>query len=674
MAVSKKGQKNHAGAPNNSGGADFDLGGNPEADTAQDAAPSADVEVVEGDYGADQIQVLKGLAGVRHRPAMYIGSTGEAGLHHLVYEIVDNAIDEVMAGHAKNITVEILTDRGIRVTDDGRGIPVDVMESEGKSALEVILTTLHAGGKFGGGAYKVSGGLHGVGASVVNALSQKYITEVHRDGVITRIVCERGEVTEPVKVSGKTRKRGTVVTFWPDPDVFETTDFKFPILEERLRELAFLNAGLKIDLIDHRDGEKASFKAVGGLGEFVKWLNRNRETMHKPVMFEHKINSTRIEVSLQFTTGYNERILGFANNIFTKDGGTHIVGFKTALTRVVNNYAKKNDLYKANEEVPSGDDVREGVTAVVSVWLEHPQFEGQTKSQLGNTDVQGMVEVAVGEHLSAYFDENPPIAKKIVAKAQASCRARLAAKRARDIARKKAGFDSSLPGKLADCAERDNHRTELFIVEGDSAAGPAKNGRDRNFQAILPIRGKILNVEKAGDAKMLNNALIRDLITAIGTNIGQNFDLENRRYDKTIILTDADVDGSHIQILLLTFFFNHMRELIEAGHVFIAKNPLYCVKKGQKRFYVMNDAELKELLKEIGEKGAEITRFKGLGEMNADQLWETTMNPESRTLLKVTIDDAAHAETVFTNLMGNEVAPRKKFITDYAREVKNLDI
>lgn len=626
------------------------------------------------DYGAEQIQVLKGLEGVRHRPAMYVGSTGEMGLHHLVWEIVDNSIDEVMAGHATTIKVEILKDNGIRVTDDGRGIPVDTMKEEGKSALEIILTVLHAGGKFGSGAYKVSGGLHGVGASVVNALSRRFEAEVHRDGVATRFVCERGEVVEPIHQIGKAKKRGTVITFWPDPLVFDTLDYKYAILEERLRELAFLNAGLKIELTDHRDGETASFKATGGLAEFVKWLNRNREEMHKPIYFTHQINSSRIDVSIQFTNAYNERILGFANNIFTKDGGTHIIGFKTALTRVINNYAKKNDLYKANEEVPSGEDVREGVTAIVSVWLENPQFEGQTKGQLGNTDVQGQVEVAIGEHISQYFDENPAVARKLVAKAQASCRARLAAKRARDVARKKAGLDSSLPGKLADCSERDNHRTELFIVEGDSAAGPAKGGRDRNFQAILPIRGKILNVTKAAEGKALANVEVRNLITAIGTNIEKSFDLEARRYDKVIILTDADVDGSHIQILLLTFFFHYVRGLIEAGHVYVAKTPLYSVRKGQKRWYVFNDNEKEKLLKEIGDKGVEITRFKGLGEMNADQLWDTTMNPETRTLLKVTVDDIGHAENVFERLMGKDVAPRKKFITDYAREVKNLDI
>jgi len=626
------------------------------------------------EYGADQIQVLKGLEGVRHRPAMYIGTTGEAGLHHLVWEIVDNSIDEVMAGYCKNISVEILDDNGIRVTDDGRGIPVDVMESEGKSALEVILTTLHAGGKFGAGAYKVSGGLHGVGASVVNALSERFVTEVHREGVVTRIAFERGKVVEPIAEVGKTKKTGTVATFWPDPLVFEGTDYKFPILEERLRELAFLNAGLKIVLEDHRDGEKASFKASGGLSEFAKWLNRNREVLHKPIYFVHTVNSTRIEVALQFTNAYSERILGFANNIFTKDGGTHLVGFKTALTRAVNNYAKKKDIYKSNEEIPSGDDVREGITAVVSLWLEDPQFEGQTKGQLGNTEVQGMVEVAVGEHLGRYFDENPSVAKKIAAKAQASCKARLAAKRARDVARKKAGLDSSLPGKLADCSERDNHRTELFIVEGNSAAGPAKGGRDRNFQAILPIRGKIINVAKAGPEKVLANAEVRDIITAIGTNIAKNFDLEARRYDKIIILTDADVDGSHIQILLLTFFFNYLRGLIDAGHVYIAKTPLYSIRKGQKRYYVFNDQEKDALMKGIGGKSVEITRFKGLGEMNAGQLWDTTMNPETRTLLKVTIDHIERAENVFDRLMGTDVAPRKKFITDYARDVKNLDI
>lgn len=628
------------------------------------------------DYTAENIQVLKGLEGVRVRPAMYIGSTAESGLHHLVWEIVDNSIDEAMAGVASRVIVELHTDGSVSVEDDGRGIPVDFMPEEGRSALEVILSTLHAGGKFGGGAYKVSGGLHGVGSSVVNALSKRFEAEVYRDGQVHFVAFERGEVVTPMEVRGKSRKRGTRITFWPDPDVFETIQFKATILEDRLRELAFLNAGLEIQLIDDTaDAEDRveTFKYKGGLKEYVKYLNRNADIIGDPVHFIREVDGTRIEVAMQWTSSYLERINGYANNIFTKDGGTHIVGFKAALTRAINNYNSKREVTKGKESI-TGDDVREGLTAVVSVWLAHPQFEGQTKSQLGNSEIKGMVETAAGEALSTYFEENPGAAKKIVERAAAAARAREAAKKARDIERKKSGLATSLPGKLADCSEKNPELCELWIVEGASAAGTAKDARNRVYQAVLPLRGKILNVGKANLHKVLQNEEVRNLIAAAGTSIGNDFAYEKLRYHKIVLMTDADVDGAHIRTLLLTFFFNFMPQLIERGHVFIAQNPLFRIRKGkQKSIYVFTERERDSAVKQLG-SGADVTRFKGLGEMDSDDLKATTMNPESRTLLRVDVDDRHHAEDVFSRLMGDEVQPRKRFITEYARTVKNLDI
>ncbi|MBN2083546.1 DNA gyrase subunit B [bacterium] len=645
----------------------------PEDDDAQ---PNNGPEAAAS-YTGEDIQVLKGLEGVRHRPAMYIGSTSETGLHHLVYEIVDNSIDEVMGGYASRITVRLHKDGSVSVEDNGRGVPVDTMADENRPAVEVIYTTLHAGGKFGGSAYKVSGGLHGVGSSVVNALSERFQVEVYRDGQVHYLACERGDLTHPMEITGTTKKQGTFVRFWPDPQIFETTEFKATILEERLRELAFLNAGCEIvlidDLADDEEDRKKKFKFRGGISEYVKYLNRNQEAISPVIHFTKEFDDARVEIGLQWNSGYRERINGYANNIFTKDGGTHVVGLKTALTRVLNNYATKRDLIKGKESV-TGDDVREGLTAVASVWLTHPQFEGQTKSQLGNSEVKGLVEQAVGEFLGMYLDENPGVGKKIIERAASAARAREAAKRARDIERKKAGLASSLPGKLTECSDRNPDNCELFIVEGDSAAGPAKAARNRNFQAILPIRGKILNVEKATMHKVLQNQEVANIISALGTSFGPTINLDKLRYNKTVILTDADVDGAHIRTLLLTFFFNFLPELIEQGHVYIALNPLFRIRKGKsKPAYVFTEAERDAIVKELG-GNVEVTRFKGLGEMNPEELWACTMNPETRTLLKVNIEDQKHAEEVFERLMGTEVQPRKRFITEYARTVKNLDI
>jgi DNA gyrase subunit B len=643
-----------------------------------DAAAAIDANV---SYTGEDIQVLKGLEGVRHRPAMYIGSTAEPGLHHLVYEIVDNSVDEVMAGFCDRITVHLHRDGSVSVEDDGRGIPVDFMESEGKSALEVILTTLHAGGKFGGGAYKVSGGLHGVGASVVNALSARMQAEVYRDGNVYYAAFERGLTVHPTEVTGKTKKRGTLIRFWPDPEIFETLEFKALVLEERLRELAFLNAGCEIrvlnDMADEEEERKKAFKYRGGLQEFVKYLDRNQTSLCAPIHFSRQVNGTRIEVALAWNTGYRERINAYANNIFTKDGGTHVIGLKAALTRAINNYSSKRELIKGKEQI-TGDDVREGLTAVISVWLPNPQFEGQTKSQLGNSEVKGQVEQAVGEALTMYLDENPGVGKRIVDRAAAAARAREAAKRAREIERKKSGLASSLPGKLTDCADRNPANCELFIVEGASAAGPAKQARNRNFQAVLPIRGKILNVEKAHMHKALHNEEVRNIISAVGANIGLEYDGMKLRYHKVVIMTDADVDGAHIRTLLLTFFFNFMPKLIEDGHLYIAVNPLFRLRKGkQKPWYVFTEAERDEKVRELGGGHIEVTRFKGLGEMNAEELWECTMNPEARTLMRVGMEsrpDGRQPQDVFDRLMGEEVQERKRFITEYAKAVRNLDI
>ena len=645
-------------------------------DNRSDMQPGA-AEDASASYTGENIQVLKGLEGVRHRPAMYIGSTAEAGLHHLVYEIVDNSIDEVMGGFCDRIIVQLHKDGSVSVEDNGRGIPVDIMPDEGRPALEVILSTLHAGGKFGSGAYKVSGGLHGVGASVVNALSERYQVEVYRDGQVHYVTFARGLLTQEMQVTGKTKKRGTYTRFWPDGDVFETLEFKATVLEERLRELAFLNAGLEItlvnDLADEEEEKRKRFKYRGGLSEFVKYLNRNQTAISPVISYEGQANGTRIQLALQWTTGLRERLNGYANNIFTKDGGTHVIGLKAALTRAINSYAAKRELVKGKESI-TGDDVREGLTGVVSVWLQNPQFEGQTKSQLGNSEVKGQVETISNECLGMFFDENPGEAKRIIERCAAAARAREAAKRARDIERKKSGLMSSLPGKLTDCSDRNPENCEMFIVEGDSAAGPAKQARNRNFQAILPIRGKILNVEKANIHKALHNQEVQNIIAAVGTGIKPDFDLSKLRYHKVVILTDADVDGAHIRTLLLTFFFNFMPELIEGGHLYIALNPLFRIRKGkQKPFYVFTEAERDAKITELGGH-TEVTRFKGLGEMNPEELWECTMNPETRTLLKVEIEDLRHAEEVFDRLMGDEVQPRKRFITEYAKAVRNLDI
>jgi DNA gyrase subunit B len=640
------------------------------------AMTAEDVEAAAEEYTAEQIQVLRGLDGVRQRPAMYIGSTSEAGLHRLVFEIVDNSIDEAMAGYCRNIRVEINEDGSVTVEDDGRGVPVDPMpDIENRSALEVIHTTLHAGGKFGAGAYKVSGGLHGVGASVVNALSKKFVVESYRGGQTYKLVCERGEPTEPVKVVAKTKKTGTKTTFWPDESIFDALDFSYSVLEERMRELAFLNGGLKIRIKDHRDGTEETFQYRGGLKEFVRYIDRNREPLHQPICFSTEEGTTKIEVAIEYTDSYNERILGFVNNIFTKDGGTHVAGFKSGLTRVINNYAQKFGILKNGDDLFQGEDVREGLTAVVSVWLEHPQFEGQTKGQLGNSEVKGQVEACVNEHLASYFEETPAVAKRIIGKAQVATRAREAAKRAKEIARKKTGLDAALPGKLYDCSESDVDMTELFIVEGDSAGGSAEQGRNRNFQAVLPIKGKIINVEKAQMNKVLSNEEVRNLITAIGTNIGDSFDLEKLRYGKIVIMTDADVDGAHIRTLLLTFFFRNMDRLIRDGRVYIAAPPLYSVKKGKRVEYVFTEQERDKKVKEMG-ANCEVSRFKGLGEMDAEQLWDTTMDPEKRTLYRVEIDNAnaVKTEDTFSNLMGNDVLPRKTFIQEHAKFVKNLDV
>jgi DNA gyrase subunit B len=631
-------------------------------------------------YNAENIQVLKGLEGVRHRPAMYIGSTSESGLHHLVYELVDNAIDEVMAGHANKVSVTLHKDGSCSVEDNGRGIPVDIMAEEGRPAIEVILTTLHSGGKFDGSNYKVSGGLHGVGSSVVCALSNRFTAEVYRDGQIHFVELERGLLTKPTVVTGKTKKNGSLVRFWPDDTIFETTEFKSTILEERLRELSYLNAGTEIILTDEDEDEPEErvkrFKARGGLSEFIKYLNRahNAQQLISPVIhYSGEVENTRVEIALQWTSSYKERINGYANNIFTKDGGTHIIGLKKAVTRVISTYAKNKDMLKGKEQL-TGEDIREGLTGICSVWITEPQFEGQTKGALGNSEVAGHVEKVIGEEFNQFLNENPGVGRKIVERATAASRAREAAKRARDIERKKAGLSSSLPGKLTDCSDRNPENCELFIVEGNSAAGPAKGARNRNFQAILPIRGKILNVERAGLHKVLQNEEVRSLIAAIGTNIVPNFNLEKLRYHKIVMLTDADVDGAHIRTLLMTFFFNFMPELIENGHLFIALNPLFRIRKGKsKQKYVFTEDERDAAVAEFG-GNCEVTRFKGLGEMDDEELWNTSMDPEARTLMQVNIEDMLHAEQVIVRLMGNEVQPRKKFITEYAREVKNLDI
>lgn len=630
-------------------------------------------EKTNGQYDAAQIQVLEGLEAVRKRPGMYIGSTGPKGLHHLVYEIVDNSIDEALAGYCKTINVTIQKDNSIMVEDDGRGMPVDNHPKMGIPAVEVIHTVLHAGGKFGGGGYKVSGGLHGVGASVVNALSTHMKVEIKRNGKIYKQCYERGKAVTKLEVIGESRKTGSKTIFWPDPEIFtETTVFDFDTLEHRLREMAFLNKGIKIVFKDEREGRKRNetFHYEGGIKEFVKYLNKNKDAIHNDVIYFEIVKETcEVEVAMQYTDSYSELVLGYANNINTTDGGTHIVGFKSALTRVFNDYGKKSKILKEND-VLSGDDVREGLTAIISVKLAEPQFEGQTKAKLGNSEIRGFVETSTNENLTAFLEENPAQAKIILEKCIRAARAREAARKARDLTRRKGALDSlSLPGKLADCSEKDPALSEIFLVEGDSAGGSAKDGRDRKRQAILPLRGKILNVEKARLDKILNSEEIKNMITAFGCGIGADFNVEKLRYHKIIIMTDADVDGAHIRTLLLTFFYRYMKPLIEEGYVYAAQPPLFKVKKGKEEWYTYSDAEQERLLASIADKPGktDIQRYKGLGEMDAEQLWETTMDYNHRTLVQITLEDSAAADEIFTTLMGDKVPPRKKFIEDNAQ-------
>ena len=635
----------------------------------------AEVSAVDGEYGAEQIQVLEGLEAVRKRPGMYIGSTSERGLHHLVYEVVDNSIDEALAGYCTDINVVIHQDNSITVTDNGRGIPVDLHET-GKPAVEVVLTVLHAGGKFGGDGYKVSGGLHGVGVSVVNALSEYMEVEVKRDGKIHAISFKRGATVSPMKVIGETEETGTRVHFLPDKEIFSVTEYSYDTLKHRLRELSFLNKEITIHLMDERSGKNESFHFDGGIRSFVQHLNKKKEVLNpEPIYFNGTKDDIVVEIALQYNDSYQENIYSFVNNINTEEGGTHLAGFKIALTRAANDYAKKNNIIKGNQSNLSGEDIREGITSVISLKIREPQFEGQTKTKLGNSEVRGIVDSIVSEGLNEYFEEHPDITKKILDKAVMAARAREAARKARELTRRKNALEvSSLPGKLADCSVKDPAHCEIFIVEGDSAGGSAKQGRDRRFQAILPIRGKILNVEKARLDRIYANAEIRTMITAFGSGISDEFDLSKLRYNKIVIMTDADVDGAHIRTLLLTFFYRYMKPLIEHGHVYIAQPPLYQIRKGKKSWYTYSDDELTAKLDEVGRDSAVIQRYKGLGEMNPEQLWDTTMNPEGRTMLQVSMEDAEAADELFTILMGDKVEPRRQFIEEHAKLVRNLDI
>ena len=638
-----------------------------------------EVEVVEKEhsYDAKKIQVLKGLDGVRKRPSMYVGSTGPAGLHHLVFEVVDNSIDEVLAGYSTAISVTVKKDNSVSVVDNGRGIPVDIHPTQKLPAVEVVMTTLHSGGKFDAESYKVSGGLHGVGVSVVNALSEWLEVKVARDGKIYQQRYERGKTASKLKEVGKSKTSGTTVTFKPDKQIFESIEFSFDMLSQRLRELAFLNKGVKIDLIDETTGKSHVFKYDGGVVSFVKFLNENKDVLHpKPAYFCKTRDNVEVEIALQYNDSYLENIFTYVNNINTVEGGTHLIGFKAALTRTINNYVQKEGLAKNSDVSLSGEDVREGLTAVLSVKLRDPQFEGQTKAKLGNSEVKGIVESIVGDGLTEVFDENPSVARRIIEKCIAASRAREAARKARELARRKSVLDSgSLPGKLADCSATDPSICEIYLVEGDSAGGSAKQGRDRRFQAILPLKGKILNVEKARLDKILSNEEIRTLITALGTGIGEEeFNADKARYHKIVIMTDADIDGAHIRTLLLTFFYRYMSGLITRGYVYIAQPPLYRLKKGKQEFYAYDDKERDSLMNKIGKKGITLQRYKGLGEMNPEQLWLTTMNPESRVFLKVTLEDAVEADRIFTILMSDAVEPRRKFIEENALLVRNLDI
>jgi len=621
------------------------------------------------EYSVDKIKVLEGLEAVRKRPAMYIGSTDEKGLHHLVEEVIDNSVDEALAGYCNRIYVTINEDGSITVDDNGRGIPVDVHKEYGISGVEVVMTKLHAGGKFDKGAYKVAGGLHGVGVSVVNALSKWLEVEVRRNGKIYRQRYERGKPVTPLEVVGEAKETGTKVTFYPDEEIFGGKTFDYHILRKRLQEIAFLNKGLRIKLVDKRSGKEEEFYYEGGIIEFVRYINRNKNPLHDVIYFEGEKDGVHVEIAMQYTDGYAENIFTFVNNIHTKEGGTHLSGFKSALTRVLNEYGRKN-IFKNNDSL-EGEDVREGLTAIISCKVPNPQFEGQTKTKLGNSEVKGIVETIMYEKLSIYLEENPSTAKRIIERALQAAKAREAARKARELVRKKSYLEStSLPGKLADCTSNEPEKCELFIVEGDSAGGSAKQGRDRKYQAILPLKGKILNVEKASFDKILENDEIKAIISAIGTGIGDDFDIRKANYHKIIIMTDADVDGAHIRTLLLTFFFRYMRPLIENGYIYIAQPPLYRIKKGNKEYYAYSDEEMKK----VAGDGATIQRYKGLGEMNPEQLWETTMNPEKRILKKVEIEDAIEADELFTILMGKNVEERRKFIKEHAKEVVNLDV
>lgn len=630
----------------------------------------------ENGYNASDIQVLEGLEAVRKRPGMYIGTTGSRGLHHLVFEIVDNSIDEAVAGYCDTIEVVIHQDNRITVVDNGRGIPVDMHPKMGIPALEVILTTLHSGAKFGGSGYTISGGLHGVGLSVVNALSSELSIEVARNGETYLQHYEKGKPVTPLRTNGNANFSGTKITFIPDPEIFEETVFSMDVIAQRLRELSFLNKGIRIILRDERTEQEKEFYHTGGIKDYVAYLNKNKEIVNpRTIYFEVKKEDVVVEIAIQYNNSYTENIYSYANNIHTQEGGTHEVGFKNALTRVINDYAKRSGILKEQEGNLAGEDIREGMTAIVSVLVREPQFEGQTKTKLGNTNVRSIVENAVYENVTDFLNENPTVAKKIVEKALASRRAREAARKARELTRRKNALEiSTLPGKLADCSERDPALCELYIVEGDSAGGSAKQGRDRKFQAILPLRGKILNVEKSRLDKVLSNEEIRALITAIGSGIGEDFDLSKSRYHKIITMTDADVDGSHIRVLLLTFFYRYMRPLVENGYVYIAQPPLYRLRRGSEEHYFYRDQDLQSFLSQQENKKYRMQRYKGLGEMNPEQLWETTMNPENRTILQVSIDDAIRADQIFSDLMGERVEPRKEFIQENAKLVANLDV
>ena len=629
-------------------------------------------------YDASGIKVLEGLEAVRKRPGMYIGSTGKTGLHHLVYEIVDNSVDEALAGYCSHIQVIMKPDNIITVIDNGRGIPTGMHEKMKKSAVEVALTMLHAGGKFDNDNYKVSGGLHGVGVSVVNALSEWLTVEVKQNGEVFEQLYHRGKSEAPLKATGKTKETGTTISFKADDQIFQVVEYSYDTLRHRLRELAFLNKGLKISLRDERSEKIAEddFCYNGGLIEFIDYLNRGKERLNPTILyFEKEAEECDLEVALQYTDNYSENVFSFANNINTTEGGMHVNGFKTALTRSVNTYARKYNFLKENEANLSGDDIREGLVAIISVKLKNPEFEGQTKTKLGNPEVRGVVDTMVGDHVNAFLEENPAEAKLILDKAILATRARAAAKKAKDLIRRKSALESAaLPGKLADCSEKDPSLCEIYIVEGDSAGGSAKQGRNPKTQAILPLRGKILNVEKARLDRILSTDTIRSMITAFGTGISDEFDIEKARYHKIIIMTDADVDGAHIRTLLLTFFYRYMRGLLDSGYIYIAQPPLYKVQKGRDIRYCYNEKQLEKIYEELGHERVDLQRYKGLGEMNAEQLWDTTMNPEKRTLLRVNVEDAIRADEIFSILMGDQVQPRKEFITENAGKVKNLDI